>query len=863
MKRFYRSIPFVLTCAIICFGVMTHSSQLRAQVSFNTTLLGHLQYEERASDIWGYVDDSTGIEYAIMGLLTGTSIIDVSTDPANPTEVAFVPGPSSIWRDIKTHSHYAYVTNETGGGLQIIDLSQPDSAFEVASFTIAFTTAHNLYIDAGFAYVIGTNTVGGIWILDLADPEAPGLVSTWNTAYIHDIYVRNDTAYAAAIFEGGSVYILDVADKAAVSQVAHFTYPDGFSHNTWTSDDGQYLYTTDELNNGSLRVWDVLDLSNIAQVGGYRALSNTIIHNVLVKEPFGFISYYVNGLRIVDLSDPTLPVEVGFYDTFLGPDDAGFRGNWGIYPFAPSGNLYISDIDSGFYLVAFDSVRAGSVEGVVSDATTGLPIRGATLHFIEADKSAAGEEDGTYSFYSAEGEHHMIAVGPGYFESDTLALTIVAGETAILDLTLQPFIAISVDLIPVTIELGHSDSATFEVTNLALDSLAFSIRKHHGPLPPTPGAMKSVRRTRGATLKGLFSNVDWSLFRTSFNEQNIPISAAAAFKEIISDPARDMLLGTAPDVISVQAEKTSTHVLFRIFFADRVDMDSAAVVLSLDTDHNAATGIQSELWPPYAVFDIGAEYDVVPILPGVLGLPPLTLLIIDYTFRTTSILADAVSADSNMIEFAVPLSEIGDDDGNMDVAGFSTHLTPGADITSVDLIPNTGHGTLGIGPFSDPEWLSVSPTADTLSLGEASTITVFFDSEGLVGDTVYTAVLFVESVEPYSFVLDIPVTMFVSTEPVAVEDEAAVRPLTYALNQNYPNPFNPVTTIRYSLPKSGVVSLIIYNLIGEEVLRLVDEEQTAGYHKITWDASNMASGIYFYRLQAGDFVLTRKMVLLK
>ena len=85
----------------------------------------------------------------------------------------------------------------------------------------------------------------------------------------------------------------------------------------------------------------------------------------------------------------------------------------------------------------------------------------------------------------------------------------------------------------------------------------------------------------------------------------------------------------------------------------------------------------------------------------------------------------------------------------------------------------------------------------------------------------------------------------------------------FTLSQNHPNPFNPVTTIEYTLSRSGEVSLIIYNILGKEVARLVDGEMTAGNHTANWDASNFASGIYFYRLQAGDFVLTRKMVLLK
>ena len=98
---------------------------------------------------------------------------------------------------------------------------------------------------------------------------------------------------------------------------------------------------------------------------------------------------------------------------------------------------------------------------------------------------------------------------------------------------------------------------------------------------------------------------------------------------------------------------------------------------------------------------------------------------------------------------------------------------------------------------------------------------------------------------------------------VSVEGEAAGLPTKYTLSQSYPNPFNPSTTIEYTLPRSGEVSLIIYNILGEEISRLVSGEQDAGYHNVSWNASNMSSGIYFYRLTAGDFVETRKMVLLK
>ena len=85
----------------------------------------------------------------------------------------------------------------------------------------------------------------------------------------------------------------------------------------------------------------------------------------------------------------------------------------------------------------------------------------------------------------------------------------------------------------------------------------------------------------------------------------------------------------------------------------------------------------------------------------------------------------------------------------------------------------------------------------------------------------------------------------------------------FLLSQNFPNPFNPITNIEFYLPNPEIVKIKIYDLIGQEVATLLDEEKMSGYHRVTFNASNLASGIYFYRLQAGEFVQTRKMVLLK
>ncbi len=104
-----------------------------------------------------------------------------------------------------------------------------------------------------------------------------------------------------------------------------------------------------------------------------------------------------------------------------------------------------------------------------------------------------------------------------------------------------------------------------------------------------------------------------------------------------------------------------------------------------------------------------------------------------------------------------------------------------------------------------------------------------------------------------------------TSDPVGVRDnntELAI-PTNYELGQNYPNPFNPTTTIEFSLPEKGLVALKVYNLLGQEVMSLLDSELFAGKHIVPLDASKLSSGIYFYTLSVNNFNSTKKMILLK
>jgi len=162
--------------------------------------------------------------------------------------------------------------------------------------------------------------------------------------------------------------------------------------------------------------------------------------------------------------------------------------------------------------------------------------------------------------------------------------------------------------------------------------------------------------------------------------------------------------------------------------------------------------------------------------------------------------------------------------------------------------------------FSLPDWLNLTPGSGTCVPNSAIDLPVTFDATELdTGDYYFN--LRILSNDPFHPEVIIPVHMLVSNV-VGIRDELTL-PTEFNLEQNYPNPFNPSTTIKYGIPERTFVELRIYDILGREVEVLVNEEKEAGYYKVNYDAAKLASGIYIYRLQAGSFVETKKMVLMK
>lgn len=325
-----------------------------------------------ANDIWGYTSPA-GREYAIVGLKTGTAFVDI-TDPVAPVVVDVIDGANSDWRDMAVFGEYAYSVNESAGGLQIIDLSAIDEGTVklVGSVTSGgLRTAHNIQVNgaSGYAYLLGSNLArGGLLAADLSDPALPTIEPVaWNAAYVHDIVVRSFTSgpnrgrEIVFAFTGPfGLHILDLTDKSDPITVTHFPYRNAtYGHSGALSADGKFLYINDELderldNDVSLMSTYVVRVRNLSKPRLVRTIEwdlPSIDHNSMVQDGTLYLSSYTGGLRLLDITQAKKPVPTGYFDTHPDEDSARFNGAWGIYAGFPSGNVVVSDIQRGLFVL--------------------------------------------------------------------------------------------------------------------------------------------------------------------------------------------------------------------------------------------------------------------------------------------------------------------------------------------------------------------------------------------------------------------------------------------------------------------------------------------------------------------------------
>jgi choice-of-anchor B domain-containing protein len=370
----------------------------------NMDLLAHIPLDDfsskpsAANDIWGHVDLNDGSEYALIGLSNGIAVINV-TNPSLPSEVGIISGKHSSWRDVKVYQYfdtdensyraYAYATiDDTIDDVTIIDLNNLPHSVTLTEKNTAVAKAHNVYISnvdhslnlalpnhTPTLQLIGATSYGGAFhSFSLTDPSTltPLTNQFFGSGYTHDgtsLIVNDDrcpdnlnSCTIFIDFNEKEMKLWDITNPDASNHLGTATYSDvpassQYVHSGWGTEDKKFIFLHDEFDeksaglNSTVRIFSIDDLSNPVQVGQWTGPTRAIDHNGFVRGNRYYMSNYERGLTVLDISDPANPEQVGFFDTYPPSDNAGFNGAWGVYPYLPSGNILVSDINSGLYVI--------------------------------------------------------------------------------------------------------------------------------------------------------------------------------------------------------------------------------------------------------------------------------------------------------------------------------------------------------------------------------------------------------------------------------------------------------------------------------------------------------------------------------
>src|SRR5678815_4203212 len=293
---------------------------------------------------------------------------------------------------MKQYQTYMYIATEAnGGGIQILDMADPENPELLGVYTTGINHEHTLQVDAARArlYCNGTrlnSTQTGLRILSLADPVNPFDLGGYTTDYVHDCWPRGDTLFASCIYSR-TMRVLNVANPAAITEITSWTYPGAMTHSADTSPDGRYLYVCDETNYGTLKVFDISDLMAHPQILELTVNPLSIVHNVHVKGDTAFVAWYTEGIHLFDVADPSCPAEFGWYDTYAGYS-GGYHGVWEIAPRFPSGTFIASDMTSGLYVFRTNPNYGIAKLKIVTPTNTPIAL---------AEVTAMGEPDSTRS----------------------------------------------------------------------------------------------------------------------------------------------------------------------------------------------------------------------------------------------------------------------------------------------------------------------------------------------------------------------------------------------------------------------------------------------------------------------------------
>lgn len=349
MARFGRTLIAVIVVVLLA------DASASAEVMFQlVTQVDPFDGDNRYADVWG---DGN---YAYIGSFNGSGvgIIDVSTPASAFLAGTYNPASGGQFKDVKVRNGIGYFASDNGGGLHIVNVSNPLAPTLLSQVTSAhsgFNSIHNISVGGNYLYQADSHT-STVKVFDISNPLAPTFVRnivTTDPQFIHDMTAIGDRLYTSGF--GGKTDIYDVSSIGSLAPTLLGSINSGSnSHSNWASDDGKLLVSAREISDGDVRLYDIsnpaapiLRSTITAATLGISAFSP---HNPIIDGNRLYVSWYQAGLQVLDISDPSNPTRIGYFDTFPG-SVSGFDGNWGVYPFLGQDRVLLSDLDGGLFIV--------------------------------------------------------------------------------------------------------------------------------------------------------------------------------------------------------------------------------------------------------------------------------------------------------------------------------------------------------------------------------------------------------------------------------------------------------------------------------------------------------------------------------
>ena len=784
--------------------------------------------------------------------------------------------------------------------------------------------SHTIEIFDGYMYLNGCATWGtvaqrGAVIFSLADPDNPAFVGEYSPNYFHDSYVRNDTIFGASIYSGGGIYIADITNKAAPVAIGKISYTGSGTHNVWTTTDGAFVISTDEIGSTqkNLKFWDLSTLPTVPTVPAstYAVNPVDIGHNVFVRGNYAYAAWYTAGIAVADISDPTSPFTADTYDTSTLP--AGYDGVWAVYPFFWSGKVIAGDMQNGLYVFTFDSLLARTPVSLIEPADS--TFLADTLQTLFRWTRAADNNRDPHTYRLViEGASYdttidagtdtsflftdVVSMGMGSFSwyvltvdevnaistQDTFLLTkpfvTVTGPNGSEDLLIGSIRTISWSADADTVEISYSTDSGSSWTAMASVSAIPDTLDWEVPDAPTLNGLLRIRSLADSSVVDL-SDGPFVIYAAAvpieegWNLLSVPStpldpSPAANFPAATSAPYRydggysaagtlspgsgywikhgaasvGKSVGTLllDDTIAVLEKWNIVGSLSRPVDVSSVQKEPGTMTVTDFYGYSPISGYYTAdtIWP-------GAGYWVKCSEPG-----GLIVSADGPSSAPKGRAPDAASPERlNVLEFT--------SEGKTRTLRFTADAAAAGEALAHGLPPPPPGGDLDV-RYQDGTsvrfGVSESP-ARILVRGGSGEVEIQLKT-GTGNSRRYKLTAVTPGNTGRSYLLSAaPVRIEASGGIFLLEAAEAFAPAEYRLHQNHPNPFNPTTVIGYDLPAETRVRLEIYTLIGEKVVTLVDEVQAAGSRSVEFNGAALPSGTYFYRLNAGSFMLVGKMLL--